>query len=112
MIALGRPKGAGRNDLRHNRLMPAPGFLGASLRAEGFFTLAIVLIEDRRAVLRAGVVALPVGSRGIVNAEKEIEKRAIAQDVGVKRDSNRLGMPGPPGADVLVSGALECPAGV
>src|SRR3546814_5606704 len=58
--------------------------------------------KNRRAVLRAHVIALPVQLRGIVDVQENIQNIVIADDVGVKLHPDRLGMAGIAVADLTI----------
>ena len=59
----------------------------------GGAALVVVLREDRRAVLRADVVALPVQlGRVVGDGEEDLEELALRGARGVVGDANRLGV--------------------
>ena len=68
--------------------------------------------EDRGAVLRADVVALPVRRGRIVEAEEEVEDVAVRDLRRIEDDLDGLGVAGAAGFHVLVARVRECAAGV
>src|SRR5688572_11877718 len=71
--------------------------LADDLLGDGFLRIAV--IENRRTILRAGVIALAVQRSGVVNGEEYFEEIAVGGDGGVEDDLNDLGMSGGTGAD-------------
>src|SRR6266496_4914273 len=65
VILLGRIERRGRDDLRHDSPLEARHLFDPPLRLLGGFPLRLVLVEDRRAVLRAVVAELTVRLRRI-----------------------------------------------
>src|ERR1043165_19863 len=110
VVPLGRPELRVVDDLRRDRARPL------LLRAlDGLLrrlALLLVVHEDRRAVLRADVVALPVRRRGVVQAEEEVEDVAVRDRRRIEHDLDALGVPGAAGLHVLVARVLERAAGV
>src|SRR3546814_5052072 len=68
--------------------------------------------KNRRAVLRAHVIALPVQLRGIVDVQENIQNIVIADDVGVKLHPDRLGMAGIAVADLTIGRVCDPAAGI
>src|ERR1043165_6455674 len=89
VIPLGRPESRAVDDLRRDRARPL------LLRAlDGLLrrlALLLVMDEDRRAVLRADVVALPVRRRRVVQAEEEIEDVVVRDLRRIEHDLAALG---------------------
>src|SRR5712692_3052296 len=61
------------------------------------------MVEDRRAVLRADVVSLPVGCRRVVDDEEHLEDFLEGHGLRVEGELDHLGVAGIPRADVLVA---------
>src|SRR5204863_9965240 len=92
MLGLGLPERARRGDFRHDLPGPAPPRLDLGNRLLGDAALFLVAVEDRRAVARPEVVALPVERRRIVDAEEELEHVAVRGALRVEDDLDRLRM--------------------
>src|SRR5436309_13220370 len=65
VIVLSRIEGAGRHDLGDDGLREPAGSLDPRLRVHGESPLALVVVEDRRAILPADVAELAVPLPGI-----------------------------------------------
>src|SRR5436305_12543580 len=100
MIVLRRPEFVGIFDRGDDRLVDAG--LRARDRFIGLLFLHIVGREDRRAILRADVVALAVELGRIVRREEDVEQVAVIELRGVEADADRLGVPGIATAYLLV----------
>src|SRR5689334_16377526 len=70
------------------------------------------MIENRRAVLRPGIVALAVARGRIVNDEEYGQNIAKAEHVGVETDLHHFGVSALAAAHVRISGVLQMPAHV
>ncbi len=68
--------------------------------------------EDGGAVLRAHVVALAVEGGGVVDGEEDVQDIGVGDLRGVKGDAHHLGVPGVPGAHLLVGGVGGVAAGI
>src|SRR5262249_61774546 len=88
VILLGRGERAGSDDLGHDRRGPLPAGVYALLDLLGDLALLLGGHEDRRAVLRPDVVALPVPGRRIVHAEGTLLEQILVRPRG--------GIPRPP----------------
>ena len=87
VLALRLPKIASGRKLGHHLARPQPrGFdVGDCVSRDAL--LLLTGVEDRRPVARAAVVALPVGSRRVVDLEEELQQVAEARLAGIERDS-------------------------
>ena len=86
-------------------------FFGGVDVGDGFFGdlfLGVGGVEDGGAVGGAGVVALAVGSGGVVDLEEEFEEFAVGGEGGVEGDFDGFGV----GAVVAVGGVGDVTAGV
>src|ERR1043165_2859901 len=110
VIPLGRPESRAVDDLRRDRARPL------LLRAlDGLLrrlALLLVMDEDRRAVLRADVVALAVLRRRVVQAEEEVEDVVVRDLLRIEHDLDRLRVPGAALLHVFVARVLQRAAGV
>src|ERR1700737_3577389 len=77
VVLLGRKKRRGRGDLRHDFPLEARHLFDPLLRLLGGFPLRLVLVEDRRAVLRAVVAELAVGLRRIDVVPEDLEQLLV-----------------------------------
>src|SRR2546428_13245475 len=82
------------------RSVPLPRARDAFLHALGDLPLLVVVIEDRRAVLRADVVVLAVHRRGVVHAEEVAEQLLVAELRRIEGHLDSLGVPGVAAAHV------------
>src|SRR6185437_2356450 len=67
---------------------------------------------DRRAVLRADVVALAHALGRVVALPEGLEQRVVADDARIEDDQHGLGMAGEAGADFLIGGVGRVAAGI
>jgi hypothetical protein len=74
--------------------------------------LRLIVIEDRRAILRPHIRSLAIQCRRIMDGEEDAEQIAVREDGRVESNLNHLGVPGRPGADVTVARLFGLPAGV
>ena len=74
--------------------------------------LAVVVVEDGRAILSSHVVALPIERRGIMRLEEHSEQIG-ERDLGrVVRHLHDFGVAGSPGTDLLIRRLLDIAAAV
>ncbi len=97
-------------DRRHH--LAGPIGIGARNRGLGFLALAIVERKDRRAVLGADIVALPVELGRIVGAEEDVEDLGIGNRRGIEFHLDRFGMAGAARTDLLVGRVLDIAADI
>lgn len=93
VVFLGVPPLARGDDLGGDLTRPAVPLRvggGRDLLRDGLLLRAVE--EDAAAVLRAGVVALPVARRGVVDAVEELEELAVGQLRRVEGYLCRLGV--------------------
>src|ERR1035437_1066528 len=112
VVFLGRPERIQRHDLGDDRIVPHLRGRERRDRLAGHSLLLRRFVEDRRAVLRALVAALPIERGGIVDREEHVEQVSVAHDLGVERDADNLGVSRRAAADLLVRGARAGSAGV
>ena len=98
MVLLGvveRPV-TGRLQLGAERAVPSvrEGPLSVRVDLAGLRVLRLVHREQRRAVLRADVVALPEALGGVVGLEELPHQLLVADLPGIEADPHRLGVPG------------------
>ena len=112
VIAFGDVKHRRRHNLGHDGIAPEPG--AVELRDDVFRERFLFrrVIEDRRTVLGADVVALTVESRGIVNHKEHFQDSPERHHSGVERNLNHFGMAGAAGAYLFVSRIWLVPAHV
>src|SRR5439155_1730417 len=100
---LGRPKGGGRRDLRHDRRAEAavlfPSFLGGQRGAP----LGLVVIEDRRAVLAAPIRELPVFGGRIDVVPEDVQQVLVTDLCRIVKHLNRFRVPGFSSPHLMVS---------
>src|SRR5437870_3648848 len=70
------------------------------------------VVEDRRPVLGADVMALAVERGGVVDGEEDFEEVPVGDDAGIERDLHRLGVARAARADRLVGRIRGLPADV
>src|SRR5579859_753731 len=104
VVVLGEVEVAGGDDLRCD--LPVAG-LGQLLlvgvpRLQGRLLLFRRLVEDRRAVLGADVVALAHALGGVVRLPEDLEQVSVGYPGRVEDDPDGLGVTGAAGADFLV----------
>jgi hypothetical protein len=92
VILLGPVKRRRWGDFGVNRAGEAFRLLEGSLRRLGEPLLLLVVIEDRRPVLRADVAELPVLHRGVDVAPENVEESRIVDHGRVVGDLDRLGV--------------------
>src|SRR5260370_37993357 len=86
----GGPERRHRNDLGDERARPLAGLVHLLLHALGDLALAVVVVEDRGAVLRADVVSLAGGRGRGVEAGEELADLLLADFLPVGRRLGRL----------------------
>ena len=69
----------------------------------GGLLLVVRLVEDDRPILRAFVRSLTVEARRVVRPPEDGEQVVEGDDRGVVLDLNDFGVPGQPGANLLIS---------
>src|SRR5205085_11395428 len=84
VIPLGLPEFGRVDDLRDDRRGPLR--LRTLDRLLCSFSLLVVVNEDRRSILRAAIIALPILRGRIVKAEEVIEDVVVADLVGIELD--------------------------
>ena len=104
VIVLCEVKNARRGDFGYHGVAPQPGAaeIGDHLFGGGF--LFRRMMEYRRAVLCAGVVALTVQGGRIVNHEKHFEDFFERHHRGIKRNPHYFRVPGASATYLLVGG--------
>src|SRR5919199_260414 len=111
VVALGVVERAGGRDLRGDRAVTGmpPRLL---IRVAGLFggpTLLVIGVVDRRAVLRAYVVALAHPLRWVVGLPEHREQVTVGDLLAVEDDEHGLGVPGTSATNLLV-GRVRCEA--
>src|SRR5258708_5840313 len=96
MERLRGPERGRRDDLGHDRAGPLARLIHLLLHALSDLLLAFVVIEDRRAVLRADVVALAVGRGRVVQSEEELQNVFEADLRWIELHLDRLRWSRPP----------------
>ena len=89
-----------------------PSLFSSAIRRSAVSFVFGAVIEDGRAVLRAGIRPLAIERRRVVDHEEDIEDLAEGDDGGVERHLDDLGVAGRAGADLLVGGVRPDAAGV
>src|SRR5215213_689808 len=104
MVAFGVVERAGGCDLRGDRTVigASQRLLVAVTRLLGGPALLVVSVVDRRAVLRAYVVALAHPLRWVVGLPEHREQVPVGDLVRVEDDEHGLGVPGTSAAHLLV----------
>src|SRR5438128_9128949 len=101
MIVLGRPELGRRDDLRHDRFLPLR--LPLRFGALSGLPLLLIVVEDRRTVLRSAVVSLLIQRRRVMQTEEVIEDLVVADLCRIEFDLQRFGVAGASGLHVFVS---------
>src|SRR5690606_28983522 len=105
--------GAGWSDLRDDRRAPPAALADFPRHLLRDLLLRGRRVEDRGPVLRADVVALPIGGRRIVHPEEPpLEELGVRHLRRVEDDADGLGVPRPARPDVLVGGLVRLAPGV
>src|SRR5208282_2454011 len=81
-------------------------------RGLGGALLGFAIGVDRRAVLRADIVALAHALGRVVTLPEELEQAGVADQLGVVDDEHRLGMARAAAAHLLVARVRRRPAGI
>ena len=106
------PEDGCRDNLRYDRTgeFTRPG-KGVPRRERPALLFRIV-VEDHRPVVRPDIGALPVLLRRIVDRPEDREQVIVGYLVGIVQEPYGLRMPGCTGADRLVPGTGDGPAGI
>jgi len=99
-----------RDDLRHDRIFEF--LLRHSFRLLRRRFLRIAFIKDDRAILRAGIVTLPVQCRRIVRGKEDLHQFVEAQRVRIEGDFDDLSVAGIALADLFVRRIRHAATGV
>src|SRR5436190_19413841 len=103
VVVFRRVEFRGGRDLRCDRAAELAGLVPFCLHTFRSLLLRFAGAENRRAILRAHVVVLPVQRRGIVHPKEIIQQRLVTQPGGIEFHLNRLRMASSAGADIFVS---------
>src|SRR5829696_8869879 len=104
MVALGVVERAGRRDLRSDRAVsgtPECLLVGVAGLLSGP-ALLVARVVDRRAVLRACVIALSHTLRRVMGLPEHLEQIPVRDLLRIEDDEHGLGVPGSSAADLLV----------
>src|SRR5690606_31471073 len=114
VVGLGVVERARLRDLRRHRTHAGITQRGLVVlrRRLGGFPLFLVGPVDGRAVLRADVVALPHALRRVVVLPEHLQQLFVGDPLRVVDHQHDLGVPGAPGADLLVRRVRREPTGV
>src|SRR4029077_18386322 len=110
VVILCRPELPRRDDLGDDRPVEVTLRLGDRLARRRF--LLGVVEEDRRPVLVAVIWTLAVESRRVVHVPERVQELVVSDLRGIVGDLHRLGMTGPPAADLLIGGVVASAARV
>jgi len=112
VVVLGEVELAGRDDLGGDVAVAGFAQLLAELggRLLGGRLLLRTVVEDRRTVLGADVVALAHALGRVVRLPEHLDQLGVGDLLRIEHDANRLRVPGPAGADLLVGRVLGEPA--
>src|SRR5829696_345596 len=102
VVVLGHVVGVERRHLGDDGVVPDALRLEIRDHLFGDAPLVLVVVEDRRPVLRPDVRALPVQRRGVVDGEVDLQDLPERDDLGVESHLDDLGVAGGPGADLAV----------
>src|SRR5215207_437946 len=102
VVILGDVELLERRHLRHDGVAPEALRLYLGDHLCGDAPLLLVVIEDRRAVLRPDVRALPVQRRGVVGGEEDLQYLPERDDLRVERHLDDLRMTCGPGTHLAV----------
>ena len=112
MIVLGDVEGRSGDDLGDDGIIEDLLLRKGGDHVLGDRLLVRRVVEDRRPVLGADVMALAVERRRVVDREEDLEQLAVGDDVGIERDAHRLGVAGAARADRLIGRIRVLPADV
>src|SRR5690606_3064044 len=90
MLGLGFPEVARRHHLCDDFSWPQAGSIDLRDQLLGDPLLLFARIEDRGAIARPDIIALPVERRRVVNLEEVLQQIAIGQARGIENDLDRL----------------------
>jgi hypothetical protein len=109
VVALGVVERAGGRDLRGDWAVTGASqrLLVDVARLLGGPTLLVVSVVNRRAVLRADVVALAHSLRWVVGLPEHRKQVPVGDLLGVEADEHGLGVSGPTAANLLVDRVLS-----
>src|SRR5262245_7962736 len=110
MVLFGFVERAGRHDRGRNGLLEA--FRNRHLRGLRQRALLVAVIEDRAAILVAGVAELPILRQRIDVVPEHVEQLLIAHLGRVVHDLHRFGVAGAAARYLLVAGIGVVPAGI
>ena len=88
------------------------GLVQLTDEAFGLLSLRVAGIENDRAVLRAGIIALAVKGGGIVRREKDDQEIAIGDQGWVEFDARAFGVAGSAATNIAIGGVRGVPASV
>src|SRR6266481_4330506 len=113
VVSLGGIKGFQRDHLSHDGMRENFGFFQLRDVRLGDSLLLIVLIENGRAILAAGVWSLMVQLRRIVrDGEKDSKKLSVGDLRGIVVDLHRFRVASVTVADYFVFRSADCAAGI
>jgi len=112
MVIFRRIKFSQRLDSRDNRIFKPLSRIEFFYESIGLLLLFFVSVEDRRAILGSGVIALTIQRGWIVSGEKNRHQIAERYLPGIEFNLNCFGMTCGPGTDLLVGRVLGRSAGI
>lgn len=86
------PEWSGQADFRDYFAGPQSGRIHISNGFHGCDALRSRGVENRGAIRRAPIIALPVSSAWVVNLEKKLQQVSVRQDIGIEHDFYGLGV--------------------
>src|SRR6188474_3363916 len=92
MLGFSLPERTSRRNLSHDFTWPEPRRLHVGDCGFGDALLFVARIEDRRAVTKADVVPLTISRGRIVNLEKELEQRSVADLCRIENNLDSFGV--------------------
>src|SRR6202012_721604 len=102
------PEIACRSDLGHDLSRPEAGCVDVRDPVLGNLFLLIGGVKNWGAIAQAAIISLPVQGGRIVNLEKKFQQFAVAHDLRVENDLDRLGVR----AVIAIGGIFHIAAGI
>src|SRR6185312_5427002 len=110
MVVFSYPEGGGGHDLRDDLLREPPALAKDLPGLLGQLLLLVVVIEDRRAVLRSYIRALAIEGGRVVVVPEDVEQRVVAHQRWIELDLDHFGVSGGVAAHFFVCGIGLRPA--
>src|SRR6185312_4898164 len=110
MVVFRYPEGGRGHDLRDDWFLEPAGLVKDLPGLLGQFLLLVVVVEDRRPVLRSHIRALAIGGGRVVVVPEDVEQRVVAHQCWIELDLDHFGVSGGVAAHFFVCGIGLRPA--